>query len=461
MPQRSTADERSFGWWGEIVVMSHLRFAAGVCVLTAGLLMGGAGGAVAVADPSSSGSTAHGDDGTKVSGQQSSTDAKKPKKKEPGGKDTKDEKKDAGGTDTKDDKKNAGGTDTKDDKKNAGGTDTKDEKKDAGGTDTKDEKKDAGVVAAVPDHVAPVPNAAAPAPNAVAPAPYAAAPVANLVGPVSDVIASVQDMLTPDAGAVVPLTQLQSDLYSFLLGIAGMAPVANLVGPVSDVIALIQDMLTPDAGAVVPLTQLQSDLYSFLLSIAGMGPAAGLGGLADAGPSPAADAWVASQWPRGLPVAAIPGGPLAGNAATGVATLDVTALGRASALSGMAPPPSNGAIPTNGAIPVGVRSFLRHTYSELSELPLPIAVSLSALFAAALPGVGGLVIISLAGVRVGYRQAKAGFALHAGGIARFAHPGAVPLGVVRSGSLVLVRPKASRVVRPGALRGGCLLDKVA
>ena len=334
MPQRSTADERSFGWWGEMVVMSHLRFAAGVCVLTAGLLMGGAGGAVAVADPSSSGSTAHGDDGTKVSGQQSSTDAKKPKKKEPGG------------TDTKDEKKDAGGTDTKDEKKDAGGTDTKDEKKDAGGTDTKDEKKDAGVVAAVPDHVAPVPNAAAPAPNAVAPAPHAAAPVANLVGPVSDVIASVQDMLTPDAGAVVPLTQLQSDLYSFLLGIAGMAPVPNLVGPISDVIALIQDMLTSVAGAVVPLTQLQSDLYSFLLSIAGMGPAAGLGGHAGAGPSPAADAWVASQWPRGLPVAAIPGGPLAGNAATGVATLDVTALGRASALSGMAPPPSNGAIPT-------------------------------------------------------------------------------------------------------------------
>ena len=48
--------------------------------------------------------------------------------------------------------------------------------------------------------------------------------------PVSDVIALIQDMLTPVAGAVVPLTQLQS---------------------------LIQDMLTPVAGAVVPLTQLQ------------------------------------------------------------------------------------------------------------------------------------------------------------------------------------------------------------
>ena len=99
--------------------------------------------------------------------------------------------------------------------------------------------------------------------------------------------------------------------------------------------------------------------------------------------------------------------------------------------------------------------------SELSDLPLPVAVSLSALVAAALPGVGGLVIITAAGVRVGYRQAKAGFALRTAGIARFAHPGAVPLGVVRSGSLVVVRPRALRVVRPGALSAGCLLDKVA
>ena len=43
----------------QIVVPSRLRFAAGVCVLAAGLLMGGAGGAVAVADPDSSGSAAH------------------------------------------------------------------------------------------------------------------------------------------------------------------------------------------------------------------------------------------------------------------------------------------------------------------------------------------------------------------------------------------------------------------
>ena len=120
----------------------------------------------------------------------------------------------------------------------------------------------------------------APVTDGVAPVTDGVAPVTDGVAPVSDVIALIQDMLTSVAGAVVPLTQLQSDLYSFLLGIAGVAPVPNLVAAVSDVIALIQDMLTSVAGAVVPLlTQLQSALYSFLLGIAGVQPVvAGLGG---------------------------------------------------------------------------------------------------------------------------------------------------------------------------------------
>ena len=129
------------------------------------------------------------------------------------------------------------------------------------------------------------------------------------------------------------------------------------------------------------------------------------------------------------------------------------------------------------------QSFFRHAYSELllpgtlsglAAAALPgagglavltaagvLPISLAALAAVALPGAGGLVILTAAGVRVGYRQAKAGFVLRTAGIARFARPGAVPLGVVRSGSLVVVRPRALRVVRPGALSAGCLLDKVA
>ena len=101
-----------------MVGLSRLRFAAGVCVLAAGLLMG-AGGAVAVADPGSSGSAAHGDEHQR-SGQQHSTGAKKPKD-EPGGTDSNDGSLGSGGqsgqqhsTGAKKPKDEPGGTDTKD-----------------------------------------------------------------------------------------------------------------------------------------------------------------------------------------------------------------------------------------------------------------------------------------------------------------------------------------------------------
>ena len=115
------------------------------------------------------------------------------------------------------------------------------------------------------------------------------APVPNLVAPMSDVIVSIQDMLTSGAGAVVPVTQLQADLYSFLVGIAGVAPM-------SDVIALIQDMLTSVAGAVV--TQLQSELAFFLFGITGVEPVVDAWGRIDgAALSASVHAWVASELP--------------------------------------------------------------------------------------------------------------------------------------------------------------------
>ena len=89
-------------------------------------------------------------------------------------------------------------------------------------------------------------------------------------------------------------------------------------------------------------------------------------------------------------------------------------------------------------VPTGVLSSLKHTISAVLG-----PASLAALAAAGLPGIGGLLIISAAGMVVGYRQAKAAATLRAVGIARFARLG--PLGVVRSGSLVAVRPRASRV----------------
>ena len=375
-------------------LVSHLRFAAGVCVLAAGLLMASAGGAVAVADSDSSGSAAPGDGGTNASAQGGTT------ARSPVG--------DVTGTlrETIQRVSSTLGSGRQP------GQQPFHRREKPGGRAWRHghhgREVGPGPRRAVPN-VAPVPVAVAPVPVAVAPVPVAVAPV-------------------PDAAARrFPMR-------------AALVP--NLVGPVSDVIAPVQDMLTSVAGAVVPLTQLQSDLSSFLLGITGAEPVeGGLQGFDGAGLSATAGASVASQLRLVRQLSGVPGVPVAGN--TGTATLGgiaasvfgaMSEAGRASSLPGMAPPAPN------GAIPMGVRSFLRHAVSDL-----PVAVSVAALAAVALPGVGGLVILILAGVRIGYRQAKAGFVLRTAGIARFAGPG--PLGVVRSGSLVVVRPRGLRVVR--------------
>ena len=346
----------------------RLRFAACACLLAAGLLMG-AGGAVAVADPASSGSAANGDDGTNASGQQQSTGAKKPKelKDEPGGTD-------------KDRSLGSGGQSGPQDSRGA-----KKPKDEPGVTDKKARTKaDSDLGAAVAEPVATVPNEVAPVSDAVATVSVAVPPILDVVGPVSDVSALVQDMLTSVAGSVVPLTQLQSDIYSFLSGIATGASV-------SDLSALVQDLLSAVAEAVVLLAQLPSDLFSFLLGIAGAPPVVGgVAGIHGPGLSTPAGASGASRLPLVLPFAGVSGVPVAGNA-TRVATLDVIALGRVSALSGMAPQTPN------GAFPMGEESSFPHVFGE----PLLIA-SVWALAAVALPGIGGLVILTVVGVRVQY-----------------------------------------------------------
>ena len=155
-------------------------------------------------------------------------------------------------------------------------------------------------------------------------------------------------------------------------------------------------MPTSVGGAVVALTHLPSDLSSFLLSIAGVQPVVGIdepvvGGIDGGGLSAAPGASVASRLPLVLPFAGVSGLPVAGEATTGVATLDVIALGRVSAVSGMTP------VAADAAFPIGAGSSFRHVFGE----PLLIA-SLWALAAGVLPGIGGLVIVTVVGVRIQY-----------------------------------------------------------
>ncbi|QRY54092.1 hypothetical protein [Mycolicibacterium septicum] len=79
-----------------------------------------------------------------------------------------------------------------------------------------------------------------------------------------------------------------------------------------------------------------------------------------------------------------------------------------------------------------------------------VAMSLWALISAALPGLGGLFAVGATGVRIGYRQAKAGITLRTTELARFAKSG--PIGTVRSGSLVSVHSRTAAADRTPADR---------
>lgn len=76
-------------------------------------------------------------------------------------------------------------------------------------------------------------------------------------------------------------------------------------------------------------------------------------------------------------------------------------------------------------------------------------VSIWALFTAAAIGLFGMVSLTGLGTMVGFRQAKAGYALRAAGLARFSGPG--PLGIVRERGLVQIGSRRSSA-EPARLR---------
>jgi hypothetical protein len=150
------------------------------------------------------------------------------------------------------------------------------------------------------------------------------------------------------------------------------------------------------------------------------------------------------------PASGIWSAPLFGNVAPlpVIGEIEKASLSRELSVSGMAP------LAPKAVSPADARSFLEHAISAIV-----VPASLSALAALALAGIGGLLVLCGAGIRVGYRQAKAVFALRAAGIARFAGPG--PLGVVRSGSLVALHLPRPPVVRPRVSRAAYRLDQAA
>jgi hypothetical protein len=433
------------------VVKSHLRFAAGVCVIAAGLFMGGPAGAIAVAGADSHGSATH-DHGADRSSQGRSPAGSTPSSP-PGSVSHVLRTTLQGVTGALGPGRNLGP------QASTGATSPKSV---PGRTDNTNAKKQSGLVAAVPnvvaqvpspaapvtDAVAQVPNGAAPGTNVVAQAPNPAAPVTNAVVLVSDLVAPVTNAVAQVPSLVAPVTNavvLVSDLVAPGANVFMLVP--SLVATGVDVIVALRDVLTSVAGSVVTLTQqLPTDLASLFGVDGAAGPAAGIGG---AGLAAVADAFVpaapsVSQLLLPLLPTDAPGVPMVGDTA-GAAALGAMAMTRVGLHSLDSSLPGTAALAKGGSL----RNVLSDFQGPLCVVLL--SVSLAALAGAALPGVGGLGIFTAAGVRVGYRQAKAGSALQPPGIARFARAG--PLGVVRSGSLI--------DVRRGALSAQYDLDEAA
>jgi hypothetical protein len=284
-------------------------------------------------------------------------------------------------------------------------------------------------------------------------------PPATVVGPVA-LPATVVGPPSPPPTVVGPVNPPQVYLAGIANAVATVANVAMTVPgvfaslptsltPVADVITLVQEMLTSVTNVVVQLLQVPADLFS-LLGMTPVTAVATVKGGVGAAASALLLATPASRWLDVSPAFLFGGAPLPDRIAplATVGEIATTGLRHELPVSGIASPAQNVVEQT------GLGSFLEHTVSAIL-----VPASLSALAAVALPGVGGLLIICLVGMRFGYRQAKALLEVRRAGIACFAGPG--PLGVVRSASLIALRPRASRVVRPEAQRAAPLLEQAA
>lgn len=427
-------------WWEETEISTQLRLAAGVCVLTTGLLIGSAGGAIAAADTETAGTTAS---TTESVGQTNdvinapatvTSTANKPlsqlsttiqnvlEKLRSLGKPVQNTvvvvkpTSDLVAPDT-----SADDTESAEVAPLATAPAASGSESNAGAADPNPIPLTTNLAGSDAPGPGPTPPSWPTPPTiGVGPALEAVRPVANAIATVAGVALSV-----PGVFAALPASE----------------------DPLGDVVTSLQSMLVTVNGAVAPLAQVPGDLYSLMVAgiaattVENVGVTSGLGLSAAAGarltppPTP----------PFAGPILPIsPGGdmPPLGDVIVPATLGGIAAAGLSAdlSLSGTAP------LAVGGAGPSDALSFLEHTVKAVLA-----PASLTALAAFALPGIAGLLIICGAGMRLGYRHAKAGLALRTSAISRFARQG--PLGVVRSGSLVALHtPRAQRVVRRTALR---------
>jgi hypothetical protein len=235
---------------------------------------------------------------------------------------------------------------------------------------------------------------------------------------------------------------------------AAATPVSDVAGPVIDAVAsaatpigsaasAATTTLTPVEGLVEPVTDIVATaLPTHVAPLLGTGatqptdPSAVAGAPASAGGDAVALL---------LEIIQHPSAPLGTTAAPTPPPLTASPFDLTAALGHTRSASSNAGAAADAA---GLQAFLE-SYGGLVIVAAAVAASLAALVAAAFPGLAGLFLPTAAGARIGYRQAKARTAMRTSGTARFSAVG--PIGIVRSGALVTLRPNSSRLARAGTL----------
>ncbi|GLP76449.1 hypothetical protein TUM20983_35590 [Mycobacterium antarcticum] len=461
------------GWWEEIAITTHLRIAVGACALSACLLVGSAGAGIAAADTDSE--TSAGSSQT-VEGPSTSTTTPRPVR---GPISTiADSLRKAVQDSWQSTVQGVTGTLTSLAKPGGASGIPESPKTTFGGSPTV--YGSTGPSASVTDPV-PSTDALAPVTEALAPVTEALSPATEAVTPVTEPVVPVTESVTPVSGPVAPVSQsspppsttppvaiptvapLPFQSNPFLAAWNAAAPVTNALtvfantvikvpgvivalptstAPVTDVLTTIQSLLTSATDAGVSLSQLPSDLTQLL-------------GIPVATPTVTIGAGV-----RQPQVAATPTAPVATPGWSALPQLPVVALPSVAGAPALAPLPSlvtpldvtttgilRGETGTGSALVVGKGAAANDVLSTVEHVigAFVATVSLTALAAVALPGILGLLTTCAAGIRVGYRQAKAGSVLPNTVVSRFVGSG--PIGVVRSGAQVELRSRAPRLVR--------------
>ena len=246
---------------------------------------------------------------------------------------------------------------------------------------------------------------------------------------------------------VNPASNVATALTSAVVSVPGV--VASLPGstaPVADIISSLQTTITSVADAAAPLAQVPSDLSALFGLDATPAPTPTQGGAGtDRRPIHTAAAAPSVVVPQtsALSQLLLPTAGGEGVTAPGDVVAATAPLGGQQTLPTDHGESTSAAPAANGDAAGGVLTTVEKVVGAFVA-----SVSVLAVLALALPGVGGLLLTWAVGIRLGYRQAKAAAALPSLAAARFVGSG--PIGAVRSGSQVALGSRSARARRSAA-----------